>query len=98
MRSTLLHNIVIKWAKAKVHVYSDSVLCLGKMYEHSEAKIQGVGINFKTSNRPTDTENYLESMENQLGSSGICSQDSHHCRFSHKIQEKLDARETRPGM
>ena len=37
MRSTLLHHHVIKWAKATVHVYSDSVLRLGKMYEHTEA-------------------------------------------------------------
>ena len=37
MRSTLLKDTVIKWAKAKVHVYSESVLCLGKMYDHSEA-------------------------------------------------------------
>ena len=37
MRSTLLHDTVIKWAKAKVHVYSDSVLCLGEIYEHTEA-------------------------------------------------------------
>ena len=34
MRSTLCHDQVIKWAKAKVHVYSDSVLCLGKMHSH----------------------------------------------------------------
>ena len=31
MRSTLLHDRAIKLSKAKVHVYSDSVLCLGKM-------------------------------------------------------------------
>ena len=37
MRSTLLRDEVIKLAKAKVYVYSDSVLCLGKMQEHSEA-------------------------------------------------------------
>ena len=37
MRSTLLHDKVIKWAKAKVHVYWDAVLCRGKMYEHPEA-------------------------------------------------------------
>ena len=37
MRSTLCHDQVIKWAKATVHVYSDSVLCLGKMHSHSEA-------------------------------------------------------------
>ena len=37
MRSTLIHDKVIKWAKAKVFVYSGSVLCLGKMHDHSEA-------------------------------------------------------------
>ena len=36
-RSTLSHDQVIRWTKAKVHVYSDSVLCVGKMYEHKEA-------------------------------------------------------------
>ena len=30
----MLHNRAIKLSKAKVHVYSDSVLCLGKMHEH----------------------------------------------------------------
>ena len=38
MRSTLLHDRVIKLSKVKVHVYSDSVLCLGKMHRHTEAK------------------------------------------------------------
>ena len=37
MRFTLLHDTVVKWAKAKVHVHSDSVLCLGEIYEHTEA-------------------------------------------------------------
>ena len=32
VRSTLLHDRVIKLSKAKVHVYSDSVLCSGKMH------------------------------------------------------------------
>ena len=36
-RSTLMHDQVITWTKAKVHVYTDSVLCLGKMSEHSDA-------------------------------------------------------------
>ena len=31
--STLVHDKVIKLSKAKVHVYSDSVLCLGKMHD-----------------------------------------------------------------
>ena len=35
--STLLHAQGIKWAKAKVHVNTDSGLCLEKMQEHSGA-------------------------------------------------------------
>ena len=34
-RSTLCH--VIKWAETKMHVYQDSVLCLRKTHDHSEA-------------------------------------------------------------
>ena len=34
MRTTLLHDGAIKLSKAEVHVYSDSVLCLGKNHEH----------------------------------------------------------------
>ena len=44
--STLLHAKVIQWAKAKIHVYSDSGLCLGKMYDHP----------VESSNSPTHTE------------------------------------------
>ena len=34
---SLLHDQVIKWTKAKVHVYTDSGLCLGKVQDHSGA-------------------------------------------------------------
>ena len=33
----LWNDQVINWVKAQVRVYSDSVLCVGKMYEHTEA-------------------------------------------------------------
>ena len=36
-RSTLSHDQLIMWTKAKVRVNSHSVLCLGKMPVHSEA-------------------------------------------------------------
>ena len=36
-RSTLTQAQTIQWTKAKIHVYSDSVLCMGMMQEHSEA-------------------------------------------------------------
>ena len=38
MRSALLHDKAPKCGKAKVHVYSDSVLCLGRMHRQPEAK------------------------------------------------------------
>ena len=36
MRMTLCHDQAIKWATAKAHVYSDSVLCMGRIHEPSE--------------------------------------------------------------
>ena len=36
-RSVLSHDQAIKWTKAKVRVYSDSVLCVGQMNESKEA-------------------------------------------------------------
>ena len=36
-KSTLPHGQVITWTKARVHVFSDSVLCLGKVRGHPEA-------------------------------------------------------------
>ena len=40
-RSTLTHDQVTRWTKAKVRVYSDSVLCLAKLSDHSEANRDG---------------------------------------------------------
>ena len=37
VRTTMLHDGAVKLAKAKVHVYSDSVLCLGKIHEHPQS-------------------------------------------------------------
>ena len=37
---TLCHDPAIRWAKAKVHVYSDSVLSLGRISNPSEANIK----------------------------------------------------------
>ena len=34
MRTTLLHDRAVKLSKAKVHVFSDSFLCLGRIHEH----------------------------------------------------------------
>ena len=92
-RSVLSHDQVIQWTKAKVRVYSDSVLCLGKMNGRRDAitRWEGQVEEFKMS--PSYKE-LLESMENQLNSSGIFSQDSRHCRF--QIQDDLPERNIKP--
>ena len=41
MRTTLLHDRAIKLSKANVHVYSDSVLCFGKIHENSTSDQMG---------------------------------------------------------
>ena len=61
LRMTLCHDQVIRWAKAKVHVCSDSVLCQKQTLSGQNR----VGI----SNNPTSTQNGLELVENQLSSS-----------------------------
>ena len=40
MTMTLRHDQAIKWAKTKVHVHSDPVLCLGRINQPSEANIK----------------------------------------------------------
>ena len=37
MTSILLHDKALKWTTAKVHIHSDSVLCLVRMHGHPEA-------------------------------------------------------------
>ena len=40
MRSTVLNDKAIMLSKAKIHVHSDSVLCLGKMHGHLDAMVK----------------------------------------------------------
>ena len=51
-------------------------------------RTQNGKINLKTSNSPTLTETYFESMGNQLSSSVLFSQDRQHCRFSKRFNTK----------
>ena len=76
-RSSLAHDQAIKWSKAKVRVYSDSVLCLGK-WRILQMHIEDEKVKWKNFNKLILTENYVEMMENRLCSSGIFSQDLRH--------------------
>ena len=69
-RSTLSHDQETKWTKSKVHVYSDSVLCLEKLSYLSEAnrRWEGQVADFLLS---ACCEELLRIDENQLSSIGI---------------------------
>ena len=69
--STLQHVKVIKLSKAKVHLYSDSVLCFGKMHRHPKAKDKLEDHLFDISRYPMNAENCFESTENHVSVSGI---------------------------
>ena len=59
MRSTLPHDRAIKQSKAKVHVHSDSVLCLGKIHEHPAATQkwrEQIGWAHNTGSAPRDSK------------------------------------------
>ena len=69
---------VINFQSTKVYVFSDSVLCLGRILQHPDSneawKNRIAGVN------PTKaTEIMMVSMESRLISSGTSSQDSQRC-------------------
>ena len=81
-RSTLAHDQVVRWSTAKVRVYSDSELCLGKMSSGEEAKA-------RWSSQVKEFQVYSP-VEEFPGIDGVAiefewnislSQDSQHCRF-----------------
>ena len=78
-RSVLANDQAIKWAKPKVLVYADSVLCLGQMRD-TQGAIEGK-VNWKDSGCIRLAKMQWESMEKQLNPSGKISQDFHRCLF-----------------
>ena len=80
-RSVLSHDQLIQWTKAKVCVYSDSALCLGKMWAQKDAIEK---VKWKNSKCPLLMGNCWKSMDKQLNPSGIFSLDLLHCRFFRK--------------
>ena len=93
MRSTLCHDQVIKWAKAKIHVYSDSALREGKINDHSEAneKWKSQIKEFQQSNEYTE----LSGIDGQpIEFEWNFPKDSHRLRFSERSRKiwKLDER------
>ena len=76
---------VINLQRTKVYVFSDSVLCLGKVHQHPESnEAWKKGLN--GSSMRIATETMTESMESRLNSSGTSSQDSLRCSSMVKSQ------------
>ena len=76
---------VINLQRAKVYVFSDSVLCLGRIRQHQESnEAWKKRIEWITTDKATET--MTESMESRLNSSGISSQDSQRCSSAVKSQ------------
>ena len=76
---------VINLQRAKVYVFSDSVLCLGKVIHiWNPTKLGRKGLDGLSLTK--DTETMTESMESRPSSSGTSSQDSLRCSSAVKSQ------------
>ena len=69
---------VINLQRTKVYVFSDSVMCLGKVLQHPESNKLG-RTELQGFNPGKATEIMMLSMESRLNSSGTSSQDSERC-------------------
>ena len=68
----------------KVYVFSDSVLCLGKMNQN---QILFGNDSWNGSKIHYNSEHWTQSTENRWNSSGIFSQDSQHWSFLREVQK-----------
>ena len=77
---------VINLQRAKVYVFSDSVLCLGRVPSTSSVQrsLEEKGSDGSSPTKATET--MTESMEMRPNSSGIFSQDSQRCSSAVKSQ------------
>ena len=95
-RWSLAHDQAIKWFKAKVRVYSDSVFCLGKVTD-LQMQIENGKVKWDNFNKLILTKNYLELMDNRFRSSGIFSHDLRHWISSEKSIKHLQEQNIEPG-
>ena len=67
--TSIWEKLVIKLMKAKVCVFSESVLCVGKCVNTPNRTLIGE-TSWSVSRAPINPENWVESMEYQRSSSG----------------------------
>ena len=76
--SLIEDEVVINLQSTKVYVFSDSVLCLGKVLQHPESN-EAWKNRVEESEPREATEIMMLSTESRLNSSGTFSQDSQRC-------------------
>ena len=76
--SLISNETVINLQSTKVYVFSDSVLCLGRILQHPDSN-EAWKNRIAGSNPTKATEIMMVSMESRLNSSGTSSQDSQRC-------------------
>ena len=75
---------VVNLQRTKVYVFSDSVLCLGRIHQNSESNTAWEGQDRMDHNFSKATETLTESMESRRNSSGTSSQDWLRCSSATK--------------
>ena len=82
-----------QWSSGRKQRYMSTQIqsCVWRRCMIIQKRIRSGKLEPKTSNNPTSTQRYSESMENQLSLSEIFSQDAHQ-----KIQEDLEVRQIHP--
>ena len=78
---------VISLSYAKVHVFSDSVLCLGKMKQNQKNQILFGNDSWNGSKIHYNTEHWTQSTENQWNLRGIFSQDFSTLKLVREVQK-----------
>ena len=76
--SLINDSVIINLQSTKVYVFSDSVLCLGKVLQHPECN-EAWKTELQEYEPKEATEIMMLSVESRRNSSGIFSQDSHRC-------------------
>ena len=83
MRMTLCHDDAIRWAKAKVHVYFDSVSCLEETSHPSEANARWI-LQIQYFQQSNEYAELFGIDGEPIEFEWNISQDSHRLRFSER--------------
>ena len=84
--SSVGDEIVISLSHAKVYVFSESVLCFGKMITRTHYQVLSGKTGWRVSKVHRNAELWTELMASQWNSSGTSSQDSPHCSSATKFK------------